>query len=263
MNYYPQAPQSVGKVLDGGFTMFRATLKPMLPLTLVFALVSCVPQLVPYLMKGEIASGISGIGGWTPGLIAGLLAWVVLDFALYLGWLRSLDAVARGGAPLDVAGAFSAGLPKILRLIGASLLFALAVALGSVLLLVPGLILMVSLAFFAYLIVLEDKGAVESLKASHDLVWGNWWRTLAVISVGAVIYIVAFVIVVGTAGAALGISAFRDPSPEQLAGGVSGAVLVLTVLQVALTTLLMPMWGSLMLVLLRDLQLRRAPAGSS
>ena len=263
MSLYPQAPLSVGKVLDAGFTMYRATFKQILPLTFVAVLVSQVPQLVPYLMAGA-APGMGGIPGLSAGFVAGLLVWLVVDLAFYAGWIKSLDAVARGGAPLGVGAAFSAGLPKVLWLLIATILFTLALIIGCVLLVVPGLILMVSLIFFSYLVVLEDKSPFASLTASHSLVWGSWWRTLAVITVGGVVYFVVILVVVGTAGAVVGISTLKGPTPEQAAAGVTGTVLVVVALQVVMVTLLFPMWNSLMLVLLRDLQLRKAaPAGSS
>ncbi len=260
MNHYPQAPLSIGKVLDAGFSMYRAVLKPILPLSLILGLVSQMPQLLPYLMVGAMdpAAGIgAGIG---PGLIVGFFVWFVVYLGLYNGWIMSMDSLGRGGAALGVGAAISAGLPKLLSVIGAMILFIIALLVGSALLVIPGLILMFSLFFFWYLILLENKGALESLKASHNLVWGNWWRTVTVITVGGVIYFVAIILVVGIAGANVGISALGGPTPEQAAAGPGVAGLVVFTLQVVLNALLLPMWNSLMLVLFRDLQLRKSGA---
>ena len=261
MNHYPQAPQSIGKVLDSGFSMYRAVLKPILPLSFAVGVVAQLPQLVPYMVGSSDPAAMMGVG-----VFAAFCVWFVVYIALYNGWLLSMDALARGGAALDFGSAIAAGAPKILRVIGAMILFMLAITIGTVLLVIPGLILMVSLFFFWYLVVLEDKGAIESLKASHQLVWGgNWWRTVAVITVGGVIYFVAILLTVGLVGVVIGISAMGGPTPEQAAQGLGAGPLVIFALQALLTALLLPMWNSLVLVLLRDLQLRKAaaPAGSS
>jgi hypothetical protein len=253
MNLYPQAPQSIGKVLDTGFSMYRAVLKPILPLSLLLAVLAQLPQMAPYLIAA---------GGPLAGLavVVGFFVWFVAYLALYNGWIISTDSLARGGPALKVGQAFSTGLPKVLTVIGAVLLYALAVAGGTVLLVVPGLILMISLFFFWYLALLENQGAIDSLKGSHRLVWGNWWRTVAVVSVGGLVYFVAYFIVFGISAAVLGLSAVRGPTPGEAATGPGLGLLVFVAAQIVLNAVLMPMWNSLMLVLFRELQLRKSGA---
>ena len=53
------------------------------------------------------------------------------------------------------------------------------------------MILWLSLAFYALCIVLEGDGILESLRHSHRLVWGNWWRTAII---GSVVFVVYYVI---------------------------------------------------------------------
>ena len=73
----------------------------------------------------------------------------------------------------------------------AVVLYSIAVLLGIIALIIPGLILSLSLFFYAYFIVLEDKSAYQSLKASHKLVWKDWWRTAGVFTVPGVIALIA------------------------------------------------------------------------
>jgi hypothetical protein len=256
MSLYPQAPQSIGKVLDGGFTMYRAVFKAILPLSIAVAVFAQLPGLWPFLVNPADLMHLSTASGLM--LLAGFVVWFALYMALYAGWLKSLDALARGGSALNVGAAFSAGLPKVLPMLGATILFTIALMIGLCLLVIPGVILMVSLMFFWYLIVLEDQGAIASLRNSHKLVWGNWWRTAAILTVAAVIYLVAVLVVFGVIGAIVGMSAWTGPKPEQMAAGPGVAVLVLIATQVLLNALLLPMFMSVTLVTLRDLQLRQA-----
>jgi hypothetical protein len=254
MSLYPTAPLSIGKVLDGGFTMYRSIIKRILPLSFGVAFLAQVPQVAPYLAGRDMGATI------VASLVVGFLVWYVLYMALYAGWLKSMDSLARGGEALGTSAAFSAGLPKVLPITGATILFILALMVGFVLLIIPGLILMLSLLFFWFLIVLEDKGAVESLKTSHRLVWGNWWRTATILTVGGVVYMVAVLLVLGVTGVILGVSAFGGPTPEQAAAGPTTAVLIVVAMQVVVNAVLLPMMNSLLLVLFRDLQLRKSGA---
>lgn len=253
MSFYPQAPLSIGKVLDGGFTLYRAVFKQILPLSFAVAVLAQLPQLVPYLMAQGGATVMVG-------LAIGFIVWFVLYMALYAGWIQSLDGLARGGAAAGIGAAFSAGMGKVVPVIAAAILYMLAIVIGSVLLLVPGLILLLSLMFSMFLVVLENQGAVDSLKNSHKLVWGRWWRTATIITVGGAIYFVALMLVMGVIGAAVGLSTLGGPTPEQAAAGVNGAVLLILAAEIVLNALLMPIMGSIMLVLFRDLQLRKSGA---
>ena len=58
-----------------------------------------------------------------------------------------------------------------------AILYGLAIVVGLILLVIPGIILSISLCLAFYLVALENKGAVDSLKSSHALVKGYWWRT--------------------------------------------------------------------------------------
>lgn len=258
MGFYPQAPLSIGKVLDSGFTMYRSVLKRLLPLSLLIGVLSQLPQLAPYAMVS--AAGEGGLSGSTMLTVGvGFFIWFCAYLAFYNGWIVSMDSLGRGGEALSVGQAFSAGLPKLVSVIAAFVLFMLAIMAGTVLLVIPGIILMGSLFFFWYFIVLENQGAVASLKNSHKLVWGNWWRAMTVVTVGGVIYLVAF-FVVGMIGAVvLGISA-SGKTPEELAAGPGAGFFIFLGLNVVVNALLLPMWNSITLVLFRDLQLRKSGA---
>jgi hypothetical protein len=54
---------------------------------------------------------------------------------------------------------------------------------------------MVSLSFFFLLITLESLNAYASLKASHTLVWGHWWRTVGVYIAPVVALVLMFFVI--------------------------------------------------------------------
>jgi hypothetical protein len=260
MSLYPQKPLSIGQVLDRGFAMYRAIFKPMLFTSMVLGLLAQLPALVQHGMIFIVGAGAS------PGALIGItvlvfaLIWFGVYMAMYNGWVMSLDAVARGGQPYGVGQTISAGLPKMLTMVIATILFVLALLIGMLLLLIPGFILMGSLLFFYFFILLENQGAVAALKSSHRLVWGHWWRTVTIMTVAGLLYFVAVFIVMLIGGAALGLSAVGATSPEDAKGGIAASMLVFALVQAALNGLLMPLFTSIALVTFRDLQLRKSGA---
>jgi len=138
------------------------------------------------------------------------------------------------------------GFNKFLPMLVAVILYSLAVTMGFILLLIPGLILSLSLAFYLYFIVIDDMGAYAALKASHQLVWGNWWRTAAVFTVpGLVLVALYFVLffVVGLLSAGF--------------ASIPGLESLINALANLLSALITPYFFVLGYVQFRDLKLRK------
>jgi glucose-6-phosphate-specific signal transduction histidine kinase len=96
-------------------------------------------------------------------------------------------------------------------------------------------------------IMLDDKGAIESLRYSHGLVWGNWWRTAAIATIALIIVYVIFVIVGVLAGMAF-----------MLTGVDPVAIFLVQVLTTLVGGILMtPFFVALFLEIYRDLKMRK------
>jgi hypothetical protein len=93
--------------------------------------------------------------------------------------------------------------PVLLPLIGVSLLFALGVAVGFILFIIPGLFLLVMWSVVAPVTVLERPGVFAAFARSRELVHGNGWSVFGVIML---VYVVVIVIgfAAGIASASLG-----------------------------------------------------------
>jgi hypothetical protein len=107
--------------------------------------------------------------------------------------------------------------------------------------------------FFQVLIVVEDEGIIASLKLSHKLVWGNYWRTTAVILVPffimyALIMVVAFA--AGFFGAVTG--------PEMADGQIDMSFGVFDMLVAAASVLMVPLLDSIFIAHVNDLKLRKS-----
>jgi hypothetical protein len=116
-------------------------------------------------------------------------------------------------------------------------------------LVIPGIILSISLVFYSALIINDNESIFSSLKSSHRLVWGNWWRTATVFLVPMFFF---FVIYTGLL-MIFGLSGW--------AGGFDGDMQSMMAYLVAFSTVMsaigMPMVYSILLVQLHDLKLRK------
>lgn len=81
----------------------------------------------------------------------------------------------------SVADLIRAVEPVLLRLMAVSVLYAIGVAIGFVLLIIPGLILLVFWSVVAPVTVLERPGVFAAFGRSRQLVAGNGWPVFAVI----------------------------------------------------------------------------------
>lgn len=186
----PTEPGSIGHTLDAGFKLYVVSFKRVLGLS-VLAILSMV---VPIILATVALVGFLGTNN-EPGvaliglLTVGTIGAMCLYMGFYLAVMCRIGGIAYG-QDLSFGASVSMGMRRLLPVFAASLLYVLAMMLGYIALIIPGIILSLSLAFFGLCIVLEGDGIIESLKHSHRLVWGHWWRTAVIATVVFVIYYV-------------------------------------------------------------------------
>jgi hypothetical protein len=113
------------------------------------------------------------------GLIGSLLALIVQLFAGFLlqaALVKSVQDIRDGRADLSVGETVSAATPYIWVVAGASILAGLAIAVGLVLLIVPGLWLITIWAVIIPAIIIERAGVLDSFGRSRQLVRGHGWH---------------------------------------------------------------------------------------
>ncbi len=81
-------------------------------------------------------------------------------------------------------------LSKFLIIFSCMVLIYLIVATGLMLFIVPGVFFGILLIFSLLFILFENAGWLGAIKQSFQLVWGNWWRTFAVILMPALLLII-------------------------------------------------------------------------
>lgn len=186
MKLLPTRPQRVGETLDAGFRLYRISFLKSLPLAGISAVLGGIPSLL--MPMADTASPAVFIGA--------LFVWFLLFlFVAPLVWsamIALIGSYARD-EPLTGRQALREGVRRMFPMLGSLILYILIVSAASALLLIPGLILMFSMMFYMYALVLDGKGPLDALGYSHSLVWGRWWRTLMLLSVP---WTVAFTVII-------------------------------------------------------------------
>jgi hypothetical protein len=236
-------PATAGEVLDAGFLLFRRTLPACLPWSLLAVLLGNLPS-VYLLATGQSLSLLAPKDGVWWGLMAGaavsgLWVWVFLV-------LRQHRSAC--GERMGLFGGAADAAALVPRSLGVVLLATLALLLGTVLLVVPGVYLSVALWPSLTVLVVERRGVAATLDRALQLVRGNWWHTATILGVlgGVAMAIYVVGILVGLLFA-------------QLEGGIdrSSATLVLGVVSGLIAAVFQPLFIALGIAQYVDL-LRRA-----
>lgn len=165
----PDFRLDAGSVVRRVFTIWGACLGP-------FSLVGLVTFLPALLLIGVLAA----LGAATAthlqfvGLLTNFLS-LVLTGAVTYGVFRYLH-----GEPASVREILSAGLSRFGLVFVTSLLYGLAVIVGCLALVVPGLILAIRYWVAVPAAVVESEGALASLDRSRALTENNRWRVFSV-----------------------------------------------------------------------------------
>lgn len=193
MSLLATEPSSIGKVLDASIKLFGASFTKIIGFSLILGLVNAGSGVfTSFMMEGLGADDTTALLDNLPLFLVMIVVVVCISMICYSAVIYRLDNVVREQS--DTYGeAFLVGLKKTPTMLLGAILYAIAVSLGLVLLIVPGIILMLSLFLYSFFIVVEeDKSAYQSLKDSHALVWKNWWRTLTIFTVPSILILIIY-----------------------------------------------------------------------
>lgn len=172
-------------VLREAWTLYSAQWRRLLPIGFVVYVVVAVAAV---LLEALLAD-------WAAGLLAALIG-TVGAFWLQGALTEAVDDVREGRAEVSISKTFAHAWPRSGPIIVASLLAGVAIGLGLILLIVPGLVLMTWWALIVPVIVLENAGGRESLGRSRELVRGYAWNVFGIIVVTIVVLIAASIPIV-------------------------------------------------------------------
>jgi hypothetical protein len=136
--------------------------------------------LVVFIVLALVGILLAWLLGWL-GVIIGVFVSIAGTFWLQGALIQAVSDVRDGRADLSVSETFSKVRPKLGTIIVAGILLGLAIAIGFLLLIIPGLYLLTIWIAVIPAIVLEDRGIGEAFGRSRELVRGNGWNVFGVI----------------------------------------------------------------------------------
>ncbi|HEX2415915.1 MAG TPA: hypothetical protein VHJ37_11950 [Thermoleophilaceae bacterium] len=178
----------VGRVLSRTFEMYRDQFTLLIPAALVL-----------FVPVGLINGFLNSEGGVFLSLVAAALS-IVATFWYQGMVVEAARDILDGRRDQTVGSLFSSVSPVLAPLIGAGILAGIGIAIGFVLLIVPGLYLLTIWAVLVPVIVLERTGVFPSFGRSRQLVKGNGWQVFGVLVVLFLLFLVIRVLVAAIIG---------------------------------------------------------------
>ena len=121
-----------------------------------------------------------------------LVSWVCTTIATGISTKCASDIIRTGKTNLEEAFRFTSG--KLISLLAATLIVATVVFLGTVALVIPGLIFAVMFAVVLPIIMNENSGAINSLSRSRKLADDRWLKTFTLLLVVGLILVIVYFI---------------------------------------------------------------------
>jgi Membrane domain of glycerophosphoryl diester phosphodiesterase len=183
--YPPSRPQSIPEVLDSTFKIFSTSLLKVLPYGMLLTLVAQLVQIY------ALASGapIPRFPYRDPTSWYLFAISVILASAVWPALLLRQRAMAQGER-VSVRAEFAAAFSRLPALLALDALVILAIGLGLVFFVIPGLYLAVALSMALPEFLFERQSPLEAIQSSLRLIRGNWWRVFAVMLVCLVVGLV-------------------------------------------------------------------------
>jgi hypothetical protein len=168
---------------------------------------------VIYVLAAVIAGALALAGG-TAGAVLGSLVQLIAAYLLQATLVKAVQDVRDGRVDLSIGETVSMAAPYIWSVAAVSILAGIAITIGLILVIVPGLYLITIWAVIVPVIVIERAGVFASFGRSRDLVRGHGWHVFGTLVLVFVIMLVVG-IVLGIAFSAL---------PRALGNGLSSVI---------------------------------------
>jgi hypothetical protein len=141
-------------------------------------------------VAAAIIAGVLALAG-TAGALLGSVVELFAAFLLQAALVKAVQDVRDGRVDLSISETVSAVTPSLWSVAAASILAGIAITIGLLLVIVPGLWLITIWAVIIPVIVIERSGALASFERSRHLVRGHGWHVFGTLVLVFVIMLVA------------------------------------------------------------------------
>ena len=248
----PAAPLSIGGVLDSAIRLYRDSIRQSWVLALLYSASVGAFGLVWALTLSKVAGPAArdprqllGLM-FSPAMVGTMVVGGVVSLVFYGAMMKTLSAWAQGNHSFPMGSAIAVGLRRLPAVILGGVINGLAVTIGLILLIIPGVYLFGKMPLWMAAVFVDDVGAMEGLRRSWRLTRGRWWRGAVIITV-AVIMIYVFALAFGLLATAINALAHLS---------LTGSQVISQLFQVASNMIVLPMFVSILILMYHDFKLR-------
>lgn len=235
-------PLTVGEILDTSFSLYRRHFAALATVALICTGVPLVLRLFL-----EAAGGI--FSNLTLGLLYGI-SLLVLNLVA-TGATVFIVSESYLGRPISAREALDRATPYIGRILVCSLLLALVVGLGFLLLIIPGIMLAVGLALAIPAVILEPRSSASAaLSRSWELTRGARWR---IFGLGVTLLVLLYI----PALAMTGLLALLVSSGHAVIGSASVPMIAVLAVSGIVQMFIYPLFYCVLTVTYYDLRVRK------
>jgi hypothetical protein len=184
---------SAGAVFHRSLGIWSRNLAPFLLLTLAITLPGHLLGLA--VLAGTWTTSDPGLDQALPQLLVSTLLYLASG-AICFGVFQELR-----GKPVGFTRCVAVGLVRLVDVLGAGFVAGLVILIGTIALILPGLVLWAVLFVVVPTAVLEGTGAIGSMQRSASLTAGNRWPVLAIVLLLFLVNLAAMLLVAATLGA--------------------------------------------------------------
>jgi hypothetical protein len=165
----------IGAVLSESWALYKRFLwQFFLTAFVVFAVLDLLSALANEAAGDDVAAGIF----WA---VVAFTVGIVGYFWVQAALVELVQDVRDGRADRTIGETYSAVQPRLPAVIAAGVLAAIAIGIGILLLIVPGLFLLTIWSMLVPVIVIEGRAAGEAFTRSREVVKGNGWSVFGLI----------------------------------------------------------------------------------
>lgn len=199
-------PLSVGETLDVALKLYRGNAVSLwqivasviIPLEIINVIVRRVtlPGDV-FVHNGQLYTFTTGGSSSTSGTVALLLVALLGLFGQLLAHGATFKLLLDGylGRVTDVGQSFAFASHRVLSLLWLSIIATIAIVIGFILIVIPGVWLLISFSVAVPVLMLEGLKGTAALTRSMDLVRTRWWATFGRLLSVLLMYVVALFVI--------------------------------------------------------------------
>lgn len=265
----PLRPLNVGEILDGAITTMRrypalvfgmsavvAVLAGVLDFLLTYYVVGDLPdpqRLSTAATQQEQLNYLADMFSKLSGSLGVSVLITLLTHTFLSGFITVVVGRAVLGRPVKLGEAVAELRPRLLPLLGLTLLTTICILVGTFLLIIPGIFLYTMLSLTAPALVLERGTIGQAFKRSWRLVSGSWWRVFGILLLAGLVGFLISMVIQLPFGLGGGLSA----DPTQPVTLTLGSRLLTELGSVIAQTIVVPFTSAATALLYIDQRMRR------